>query len=119
MWYLELLFCFSILARTVFFWYQVYEGKTEEGIITGNNCIPTLLLFCSLLYGMRLCAISPVVRFSWTTAGQDLWLLAWPKNSRIPDFQISVSGKVYDVFCYGALKNIGFKLRFWVTVAIP
>ena len=43
---------------------------------------------------MRLCAISPVVRFSWTTAGQDLWLLAWPKNSRIPDSQISVSGKV-------------------------
>ena len=85
------IFAFPSLQEQ-FFWYEVYEGKTEEGIITGNNCIHTLLLFLfSPLWDETLCNFTSRQVFldnSWSRS------LAWPKNSRIPDSQISVSGKV-------------------------
>ena len=88
-WYLELLFLLFHPCKNSFL---VYEGKTEEGIITGNNCIHTLLLFLfSPLWDETLCNFTSRQVFldnSWSRS------LAWPKNSRIPDSQISVSGKV-------------------------
>ena len=84
-----------------FFWYT--REKQKKALLREIIAYILFFFFCSLLYGMRLCAISPVVRFSWTTAGQDLWLGLKTVVYQIP--KLVYLEKFHDVFCYCATRK--------------